>query len=92
MNAPKFVRADLTEETILKTREHFFNIKMACIDDVKSGKLILPKHTDQATYFAERYKSAMDSMLGRNDHTLTFLQRAHWIQTGDMFALLPKDQ
>ena len=83
----RFNGTQLTQETIVATRQHFADIDQACIDEVKSGAV---RVNDPASYFAWCEQRAKDGMEGKHDHTLTFLQRAYWIQTGEMIALLPK--
>lgn len=82
----KFAGIELTEESIQKAREWFADNAQGCIDEVLSGKV---KVNDPESYFAWRREQISDAMEGRNDHTLTFLQRAHYIQTGECIALLP---
>jgi len=86
---PRFNGEELTEHTIQLTRQHFADNDQACIDEVASGAVRLPAHTSQESYFAWRRQSAEDSLAGKNDHTLAFLQCAYWIQTGKSVALLP---
>ncbi len=75
-----------TKETIIKTRQWFADNSLACIDEVKSGKV---RVNNPDSYFAERLQNAKDSLDGKHDHTLAFKQRAHFIQTGECPALLP---
>lgn len=72
-----------------RTRENFFDNAKACITEVKNGRVKLPSHTFLGDYFDECEKRGQAALNGEYDHTLTFLQHAHWIQTGDMIALLP---
>jgi hypothetical protein len=81
----KFNGVQLTEESIQKTRKWFHDNDMACIEEVKSGKVYV---NDQESYFAWRNRTAKESLEGRHDHTVTFLQRAYFIQTGESVALL----
>ncbi len=74
-----------TKETILKTRKWFHDNSLECIEEVKSGKV---RVNNPEAYFAERLQNAKDSLAGKHDHTLTFRQRAHFIQTGDCPAIL----
>lgn len=82
----KFNGLELTADTIQATRQHFADIGQDCIDDVVSG---LVKVNNLDSYVAWKKQSMEDALSGKNDHTLTFLQRAYWIQTGEMLALLP---
>jgi len=83
---PRFNNTELTPETIQATREWFAANAQACIDEVKSGAVHV---NDRTAYFAWREQMAKDSLAGRSDNNLTFLQRAYTIQTGDCVALLP---
>lgn len=82
----KFNNVELTEETILATRKHVADIAQACIDDAVSGKT---KVNDLENYCQWRNGHIKDGMAGFHDHTFAFLQRAYWIQTGEMIGLLP---
>lgn len=82
----KFAGVTLTEESIQKTRKWFADNAQACIDEVRYGKV---KVNDPERYFAWCEERVSDAIAGRSDHTLTFLQRAHFIQTGECIALLP---
>lgn len=82
----KFNGVELTKESIEKTRKWFSNNAIACIEEVKSGKVYV---NDKECYFNWRNKEAKEYMEGKHDHTVTFLQRAYFIQTGESIALLP---
>lgn len=75
----------ITHETILKTREHFADNARACINDVRSGTL---RPNNPERYIAEEQSLIADILDGKSDHTLTFVQRALWIQTGECPPLL----
>lgn len=81
-----FNNTELTEETLLKTDQHFADIYQGCIDEVLSGVV---KVNDQEKYFAENKRRKEESLKGNKRTIFTYLQRAYWIQTGDMIALLP---
>lgn len=81
----KFNGVELTEETILKTRKWFADNALACIEEVKSGKV---RANDEEKYFASREKQAKEYIEGCHTITFTFLQRAYFIQTGESVALL----
>lgn len=85
----KFNNVELTQETILATRQHFADNAQGCISEVLSGEVKLPSQTDQKEYFRQQRVRAINHLAGNYDHTWTFLQRAYWIQTGDDVALLP---
>ena len=75
----------LTPETILKTREHFAEIDRRCIEGALSGAF----HVNDVASYVRWQEEMRDNMLaGKSDHTLTFLQRALWIQTGQSVPLL----
>ncbi|MCY8228821.1 hypothetical protein MOC30_14620 [Bacillus spizizenii] len=83
---PNFNGVQLAEVSIQKTRKWFADNAIACIEEVKSGKVYV---NDRESYFAWRKKEAKEYMEGRHDHTVAFLQRAYFIQTGEDVALLP---
>jgi len=76
---------EITPETILATREHFAQISRDCIAEAQNGTT---RVNDLASYVAWREQAIEDSLAGRGDHTLTFMQRALWLQTGECPALL----
>lgn len=77
----------LTKEAIEKTHKHFAGIYQGCIDEVKSGDV---RVNCPESYFAENEKRR-DAHLNKiaSVTNFTFLQRAYYIQTGKMVALLP---
>ena len=79
----------ITEETILKTRQHFADNAEGCIAEVLSGKVKLPSHVVNEQYFERQRERAVEFLNGEHDFSFTFMQRAYWIQTGKMVALLP---
>lgn len=83
---PKFNNVELTQGTILKTRELFCDIYRQCIDDVLSGET---KVNDPDGYIKWRKQSIELMSSGASDFSFTFLQRAYWVQTGENVALLP---
>ena len=82
----KFAGVELTEESMQKTREWFADNAQGCIDEVVSGDV---RVNDPETYFQMCETRKEDAIAGRYDNTLAFLQRAHYIQTGECIALLP---
>lgn len=80
------VKNMITQETIIETRQWFHDNSLACIEEVKSGKVTV---NNPEAYFSERLKNAQDSLNGAHDHTLAFRQRAEFIQNGTCTALLP---
>lgn len=82
----KFAGVELTEETIQKTRVWFHDNALDCIEEVRSGKVMV---NDPESYFSWREEQAADALKGNSDHTVAFLQKAYFIQTGESVALLP---
>jgi hypothetical protein len=81
---PRFAGVELTEETIQRTRQWFADNAQACIREAESGRT---RVNDLARYVAWRRERIADSLAGKSDHTFAFLQRAHWIQTGECVPL-----
>lgn len=78
-------RIVITEQTILETRQHFADISARCIEDAKNGKF----HVNDLESFIEWQENlAIEALTGKDDHTVTFIQRALWIQTGESIPLL----
>lgn len=85
----KFNGVTLTSETIQAARQWFADEADACYREAEDGTAPLASH-----YLLETYRAQMDAhkqyaLTGCMDHTLTFLQRANYIQTGESIALLP---
>jgi hypothetical protein len=76
---------EITDETIRKTREHFAKLSQAAIRAAESGE---DRVNDLPAYVSWHSKMAADSLAGKGDHTLTFMQRALWIQTGECPPML----
>ncbi|MBF7012553.1 hypothetical protein QUC32_23170 [Novosphingobium resinovorum] len=76
---------ELTADTIQRTRAHFAEICRGCIQEAQEGKVYV---NDLAHYIRWQTDSEAEFLAGRWDHTFTFLQRAHWLQTGECVALL----
>lgn len=85
----RFAGVELTEQTMQKTREHFAANIDGQVVEIESGAIKLPSHNPKEQHFAWLSERKAAGLAGANDYTLTFLQRAHWIQTGEMIALLP---
>jgi hypothetical protein len=83
---PKFNGTELTNESMQKTRKWFSDNSISCIEEVENGSVSVNNEED---YFKWRNKEAKEYMEGKHDHTVTFLQRAYYIQTGESVALLP---
>lgn len=81
----KFNNVEITAETILKTRQHFVEICEDCIKAATNKDYFvndIPKYIEWNKERIELTKA------GESDKTFTFMQRAYWIQTGEMVALL----
>lgn len=77
----------ITQETTMATRKYFQDIDRACIADAISGKT---RVNDLQSYIKWREKGIADSVSGKGDRTLTFLQAALWIQTGECVPILSR--
>ena len=75
-----------TADTILQTRKWFADNAKGCIAEVKSGAV---RVNDPDEYFAKCEADVVRALNGGFDHTVTFRQRAHFIQTGECVAILP---
>jgi len=82
----RFNGTELTEESMQATRQWFHDNALACIEEAKDRK---GTDFDFEGYAAWRRQAAQDSLDGKGDHTVAFLQRAYFIQTGESVALLP---
>lgn len=81
-----FNNTQLTAETIQSTRQHFADIEQGCIDEVLSGAV----RVNNPESYINRCKASKEKYLtGVLQISVTFLQRAYWLQTGEMIALLP---
>ena len=85
----KFAGVELTEETMQKTREHYAANCDAQVTEIESGEVVLPSHNPKEEHYARLAARKAEYLAGKWDHTVTFLQYAHWTQTGQMVALLP---
>lgn len=82
----KFNGKEITEKTILKTREHFISIENECLNDVVWGTT---KVNDPEKYIESGKSNVRSFKSGEFDHTLTFMQRAYYLQEGESIPLLP---
>lgn len=87
MSNPSFNGVVLTNESIQKTRRWYADNAMACIAEAESGHV---RVNDMAEYRELFERSAERSLAGLEDGTLSFLQLAYVIQTGESVPLLPK--
>lgn len=76
---------EITKENILSTRLYFVAIHRECIQDAITGKTRV-NDLEKYIKWEESLISRMQS--GQSDHTLTFIQAALWIQTGECIAIL----
>lgn len=75
----------LTIETTIKTRKWFIDNDQRCIDEALNGSV---KVNDIDAYVAWCRKRSADTQAGLNDHTVTFIQRGIYIQSGEMIGIL----
>lgn len=80
----------ITEESMQACRQWFIDNQQACIDGALDGTLGLASHVDVNRYVEFCKQNQQYFASGEGDHTFTFMQRAHYIQTGECVALLPK--
>jgi hypothetical protein len=85
MSALRLNGVTLTPETIQATRQWYADNAQACIAEAESGEVFV---NDLPSYIAWRKESAADSLAGKYDHSLSFLQRAYFIQTGISVPIL----
>jgi hypothetical protein len=85
MNNPRFANVELTPETIQRTREHFRDIHLACIRDAEDGTT----RVNDLPGYVSWQQAAIADVMNTERFSVTFLQRAHWLQTGECIALLP---
>jgi hypothetical protein len=81
----KFNNTELTESTIISTRNHFAQISENCIQGALTNEFHV---NDVDQYVSWKSKSKQDYLDEKSDHTFTFLQYAYFLQTGQMVALL----
>lgn len=79
---------ELSMEAIQAARQFFADNALACIAEVESGAV---RVNDREAYFAWNRQAHADALAGKNDHTFTFRQRAHFIQFGEMVPLFSKE-
>lgn len=76
---PTYAGVTITPETISRTRAHFADNQRECIKDAQSGEMYV---NDLNNYIKYTLETIAHIEAGGWDHTFTFLQRAHWLQTG----------
>lgn len=77
---------EITQTTILATRNHFVAIYKKCISGAKSGEF---RVNDLDKYILSQEQHILKIISGETDYTLHFLQIALWLQTGECVAILP---
>lgn len=80
-----FAGTEIAPATIERTRRYFADLCGACVAEAESGKV---RVNDLSSYVDWQKASAADYLAGKQDHTFTFVQRAHWLQTGESIPLL----
>ena len=78
---------EITQETIVKTRQVFADMNQACIDDVKNKK---EQVSDELAFIRWEEAAMRDMLEGRCDGSVTFMQRAYYLQTDQDLAILPQ--
>jgi len=76
---------EITQATIQATREWFAQNARDCIDAAQSGRIHV---NDLSRYVTQQMYRRDGALAGHIDHTLTFIQRALYIQTGVSVPLL----
>ena len=83
----KFNRIEITQESINLARLDFAGIYERCIQGAMDGTMFV---NDLEGYILNQEACISEVMQGDYDHSLTFMQRAYYLQEGEMLALLPK--
>ena len=73
----------LTASIVEKTRQAFADNYKAMLDEMPADE----RNGSRGNWLADNWKAML---AGESDHTVTFLQRAHFIQTGESIGLLSK--
>jgi len=76
---------EITQETIQATREWFAENARACIAGAESGEYFV---NDLSKYRKGKRRCEREALNGDYDYSLTFVQRALYIQTGECVPLL----
>lgn len=75
----------LTTEIINRTRQHFINVCLACIDEVITGKVKVNDINKYITWQKEKIEYFRE---GKGDSTLHFCQMAYYFQSGISVPIL----
>lgn len=78
----------LTKDTIIKTREWFINNQLGQVAEVERGEVYLNPEYGLERLKSECLKNIEDIKQGDWDHSLTFVQRAYYIQSNKCVGLL----
>lgn len=83
---------EITTETVFRTRRHFAELSLASAREYygpgKRGEQLGKTAAEMARFRARDWHNLKAGLRGESDHTLTFIQRALYLQTGDCPALL----
>lgn len=80
----KFNNVEISQETILATRQHFADSHQCCLYAAISGELFV---NDLDSYRKWQTERIAETLAGGNDNTFTFMQRAYWIESVPMFIM-----
>lgn len=84
-----FNGVEITQESILACRQWFADNADACVREAEDGTAPLASHYPIELYRENMAARKASALAGEFDHTFTFMQRAHYMQTGECVALLP---
>ena len=76
---------EITNETVIATRAYYIDNCEKCIVGAINGDF---RVNDLDKYIKWQRQCIVRTTNGENDHTLTFLQHALWLQTGETVAIL----
>ena len=79
----------ITKESIIACRQQFADNADACVREAEDGTAPLASHYPIELYREKMAARKVSALAGEFDHTFTFMQRAHYMQTGECVALLP---
>ena len=79
----------ITQESIIACRKWFADNADACVREAEDRTAPLASHYPIELYREKMAARKASALAGEFDHTFTFMQRAHYIQTGECVALLP---
>ena len=79
----------ITQESITACRQWFADNADACVREAEDGTAPLASHYPIELYREKMAARKASALAGEFDHTFAFMQRAHYMQTGECVALLP---